>query len=147
MLDKYVGEGDVLLAYLPLAHVLEFLVENVCLFWGVALGYGTIRTLTDASQTGSLDAATSLEFGGNAKEGHYFEGIMDEVRVWDVVRGVAELDADKNRRLAGNEPGLVAYWRFDEGIGLVTIDSGSQKNDGVLQGPPEWLLSDTPICP
>ncbi|KAF9294123.1 long-chain fatty acid-CoA ligase [Mortierella antarctica] len=49
MLDKYVGEGDVLLAYLPLAHVLEFLVENVCLFWGVALGYGTIRTLTDAS--------------------------------------------------------------------------------------------------
>ncbi|KAF9425273.1 long-chain fatty acid-CoA ligase [Podila epigama] len=49
MLTKYVGEGDVLLAYLPLAHVLEFLVENVCLFWGVTLGYGTIRTLTDAS--------------------------------------------------------------------------------------------------
>ncbi|KAG0259253.1 long-chain fatty acid-CoA ligase [Mortierella polycephala] len=49
MLTKYVHEGDVLLAYLPLAHVLEFLVENVCLFWGVTLGYGTIRTLTDAS--------------------------------------------------------------------------------------------------
>src|ERR1700749_517487 len=49
MLTKYVHEGDVLLAYLPLAHVLEFLVENVCLFWGVTLGYGTVRTLTDAS--------------------------------------------------------------------------------------------------
>ncbi|KAG0344226.1 long-chain fatty acid-CoA ligase [Podila humilis] len=49
MLSSYVGEGDVLLAYLPLAHVLEFLVENVCMFWGITLGYGTIRTLTDAS--------------------------------------------------------------------------------------------------
>ncbi|KAF9904998.1 long-chain fatty acid-CoA ligase [Lobosporangium transversale] len=49
MLTKYIHEGDVLLAYLPLAHVLEFLVENVCLFWGVTLGYGTVRTLTDAS--------------------------------------------------------------------------------------------------
>ncbi|KAG0365083.1 long-chain fatty acid-CoA ligase [Gamsiella multidivaricata] len=50
MLRKYIQEeGDVLLAYLPLAHVLEFLVENVCLYWGVALGYGTPRTLTDAS--------------------------------------------------------------------------------------------------
>ncbi|KAF9914890.1 long-chain fatty acid-CoA ligase [Lobosporangium transversale] len=49
MLSKYVHEGDVLLAYLPLAHVLEFLVENICLFWGAALGYGTVRTLTDAS--------------------------------------------------------------------------------------------------
>ncbi|KAF8937933.1 hypothetical protein EDD21DRAFT_66431 [Dissophora ornata] len=49
MLTKYVNEGDVLLAYLPLAHVLEFLVENVCLYWGVSLGYGTPRTLTDAS--------------------------------------------------------------------------------------------------
>ncbi|KAF9570554.1 long-chain fatty acid-CoA ligase, partial [Lunasporangiospora selenospora] len=49
MLDQYVREGDVLLAYLPLAHVLEFLVENVCLYWGITLGYGTIRTLTDNS--------------------------------------------------------------------------------------------------
>lgn len=37
------------MAYLPLAHVLEFLVENLCIFWGVALGYGSPRTLTDAS--------------------------------------------------------------------------------------------------
>ncbi|KAF9439028.1 long-chain fatty acid-CoA ligase [Entomortierella beljakovae] len=49
LLTKYVHEGDTLLAYLPLAHVLEFLVENVCLYWGVTLGYGTVRTLTDAS--------------------------------------------------------------------------------------------------
>lgn len=38
-----------MLAYLPLAHVFEFVVENSCLFWGVTLGYASPRTLTDAS--------------------------------------------------------------------------------------------------
>jgi len=38
---------DVLLAYLPLAHILEFVFENVALFWGAHIGYGGFRTLTD----------------------------------------------------------------------------------------------------
>ncbi|KAI7907280.1 uncharacterized protein BX663DRAFT_495407 [Cokeromyces recurvatus] len=44
-----IGGEDTMMAYLPLAHVLEFLVENLCLFWGVTLGYGSPRTLTDIS--------------------------------------------------------------------------------------------------
>jgi len=35
--------------YLPVAHVLEFLVERICLFLSATLGYGSPRTLTDAS--------------------------------------------------------------------------------------------------
>ncbi|KAI8583088.1 hypothetical protein K450DRAFT_224168 [Umbelopsis ramanniana AG] len=49
LLGKWINEHDSIMAYLPLAHVLEFLVENLCLYWGVTLGYGTVRTLTDAS--------------------------------------------------------------------------------------------------
>jgi long-chain acyl-CoA synthetase len=41
--------GNYYLAYLPLAHVLEFLIENLCVFKGVSLGYGSPRTLTDSS--------------------------------------------------------------------------------------------------
>jgi hypothetical protein len=69
------------------------------------------------------------------------------VRVWNVVRTAAQIAADKNRRLAGNEDGLVAYWRFDDGAGLLATDSGPSKNHGVFQGAPEWLLSDAPVCP
>ncbi|PSN69308.1 acetyl-CoA synthetase-like protein [Corynespora cassiicola Philippines] len=46
---KYIGPGDSLLAYLPAAHILEFVFENACLFWGGTMGYGTIRTLSDTS--------------------------------------------------------------------------------------------------
>ncbi|KAJ3366897.1 long-chain fatty acid-CoA ligase [Kappamyces sp. JEL0680] len=41
--------SDVYLAYLPLAHVLEFVVENYALLMGCGLGYGHPRTLTDDS--------------------------------------------------------------------------------------------------
>ncbi|KAL7752812.1 long-chain fatty acid-CoA ligase [Sorochytrium milnesiophthora] len=41
--------GDVYLAFLPLAHVLEFVVETFCIYKGISLGYGNPKTLTDAS--------------------------------------------------------------------------------------------------
>eukprot|EP01126_Amoeba_proteus_P005535 TRINITY_DN1186_c0_g5_i1.p1 TRINITY_DN1186_c0_g5~~TRINITY_DN1186_c0_g5_i1.p1 ORF type:complete len:612 (-),score=97.94 TRINITY_DN1186_c0_g5_i1:416-2251(-) len=40
---------DVHLSYLPLAHILAFMVEVACLANGCALAYGNARTLTDAS--------------------------------------------------------------------------------------------------
>ncbi|RCH99259.1 long-chain fatty acid-CoA ligase [Rhizopus azygosporus] len=49
MLQHLLEANDTMMAYLPLAHVLEFLVENLCIFLGVTLGYGSIRTLTDVS--------------------------------------------------------------------------------------------------
>lgn len=38
-----------LLAYLPLAHILEFTFELAVLFWGGVLGYGTVKTISDVS--------------------------------------------------------------------------------------------------
>ncbi|ORY94915.1 hypothetical protein BCR43DRAFT_558005 [Syncephalastrum racemosum] len=49
LLGHLVTDNDGMMAYLPLAHVLEFVVENLCVFWGVTLGYASVRTLTDTS--------------------------------------------------------------------------------------------------
>ncbi|KAN0101451.1 long-chain-fatty-acid-CoA ligase-like protein [Hyaloscypha variabilis] len=43
------GPDDVYLAYLPLAHVIEYTLENCCLFWGTPMGYGSPKSLTDLS--------------------------------------------------------------------------------------------------
>ncbi|KAJ3007299.1 long-chain fatty acid-CoA ligase, partial [Thoreauomyces humboldtii] len=43
------GDNEVYLAYLPLAHVLEIVVEQTCICEGITMGYGSPRTLTDAS--------------------------------------------------------------------------------------------------
>jgi long-chain acyl-CoA synthetase len=45
----YLGPGDGLLTYLPLAHILEFAFENAVMFWGGTMGYGNPRTLSDTN--------------------------------------------------------------------------------------------------
>lgn len=49
IVGSLLGPGDGLLTYLPLAHILEFVFENAVVFWGGTMGYGSIRTLSDAS--------------------------------------------------------------------------------------------------
>lgn len=49
IIGPYLGPGDALLTYLPLAHILEFVFENACLFWGGTMGYGNPKTLSDSS--------------------------------------------------------------------------------------------------
>jgi long-chain acyl-CoA synthetase len=49
MVGDYIGPGDSLLTYLPQAHILEFVFENVTMYWGGTMGYGNPKTLSDNS--------------------------------------------------------------------------------------------------
>lgn len=44
-----VSPADSVLAYLPLAHIFEFVFEHSALFWGATMGYGSIRTISQAN--------------------------------------------------------------------------------------------------
>lgn len=71
--------------------------------------------------------------------------MIDEVRVWNSVRSAAEIETYHCERLAGTEPGLVAYWRFNEGSGTTAIGL-LNNNDGQLGGGysdriPTWVSS------
>jgi hypothetical protein len=43
-----------------------------------------------------------------------FQGDVAEARFWHKARTQSEAEADKAERLGGDEPGLAAYWRFDD---------------------------------
>ena len=49
LLGHHLTSDDAYLAYLPLAHVLEYIVETIMLYVGMTIGYGRVKTLTDAS--------------------------------------------------------------------------------------------------
>lgn len=49
LLEATVSANEVVLAYLPLAHIFEMVVENLVLFFGATMGYGTTRTLSDTN--------------------------------------------------------------------------------------------------
>ncbi|KAM7495299.1 hypothetical protein LguiB_029908 [Lonicera macranthoides] len=58
------GNNDVYLAYLPLAHVFELEAESVMLTAGIAIGFGSALTLTDTSnkiKKGTMGDASALK--------------------------------------------------------------------------------------
>jgi tetratricopeptide (TPR) repeat protein len=63
-----------------------------------------------------------------------FIGLIDEVRIWNVARTGAEIRADMNTELTGNERGLVAYWKFDEETDGIVPDASLNKHEGRFIG-------------
>jgi hypothetical protein len=67
----------------------------------------------------SLNNSKPLRIGAGVTEGnpdYLFPGQIDEVQIWNQARSEAEIQSDMNRRLTGNEPGLMGYWQFTGGI-------------------------------
>ena len=67
----------------------------------------------------TFDSSEPIRIGAEASGTNNFKGAVDEVRVWSRVRTDAEiLNAFQQRTaLSGTEPGLVAYYKFDESSG------------------------------
>ena len=67
-----------------------------------------------AQETVSL-AFSGLGMGiGHLSGDSYFPGSIDEVRIWEVSRSSAEIGGAFTSDLAGNETGLLAYYKFDQ---------------------------------
>ncbi len=107
---------------------------------------GTTRTLyldgkaigADQPGTHGVPGANNLRIG-SANSGEYFNGLIDEVRVWNVARTAAQLNTAKGAHLLRNPAGLVAYYRFSEGSGTATADAnGVAANAGTLTGGAGW---------
>jgi hypothetical protein len=60
-----------------------------------------------------------------------FDGKIDEVRVWNKVRTLEEVRSNMCQKLRGNEPSLLAYFRFDETVGGIAPNM-TDKPDGQL---------------
>ena len=52
----------------------------------------------------------------------FFDGKMDDVRIWNSSRTAVEIANNMNNCMAGNEAGLEACFNFDEGTGATLND-------------------------
>ena len=86
------------------------------------------------SAAGVLDTAsfTAYNIGRNTSAVAYFDGKIDEVRIWNYARTATEIRRDYTRQMIGNEPGLVAYYRLNEGTGTNASDSSGNNNTGSI---------------
>lgn len=75
-----------------------------------------------------------------------YNGMIDEVRVWNVARTAEQISYDMQYSLTGSESGLVGYWSFNEASGLTTADGSANNNDGTLYNGAYFALSGAPVA-
>ena len=98
--------------------------------------------------TGSIRTSSLPLFLGKAPWTNYnnYNGMMDEVRVWNVARTAEQISSDMQYILAGDEPGLVGYWNFNEEPGATTIaDASGNNNTGTMRNSASLALSAAPV--
>ena len=109
------------------------------------------KTSTVAQKT-LMTGRTPLTIGGYAPA--FFNGYIDEFRVWNVARSAADITRTMHTTLTGAEPGLVGYWKFDETSGTTVADStstaGHTPHPGALMASsaaslPVFVVSTAPI--
>lgn len=68
----------------------------------------------------------------------HFQGIIDEVRIWNVARSQSEIRSTINTEVSG-APGLVTRWGLNEGLGKTTIQGEPGRFPGTLTNGPAWV--------
>ncbi|MBM2815176.1 MAG: hypothetical protein HW421_1938, partial [Ignavibacteria bacterium] len=103
--------------------------QNIKFYIDGQLNYST--NLPNVPQTNGSPWAMSNTSGVNYTR-EPFNGYMDELRVWNVVRSATDIFNNYKTPLLGNESNLVAYYNFDEGSGSTLYDATSNHNNGTL---------------
>jgi hypothetical protein len=104
-----------------------------------------VNGVLDASGTlTKSNSPAQLRIGGLAHYNTYFQGQIDEVRIWHTVRTETEIRENMTKALIGNEANLVAYYRFNEGAGTTLYDLTGNGKHGTLTNMDEatdWVAS------
>ncbi|MEL7163546.1 MAG: LamG domain-containing protein, partial [Bacteroidota bacterium] len=89
-----------------------------------------------ASRAATLETEAALFHFGMGRDGSApFRGGLDDVRIYDRYLTQTELLQTKDITASRTTPGLVAYWKCDEGIGGKIFDTAGGDIDGTLEGP------------
>ncbi len=86
-----------------------------------------------------LPVVNSFHIGAFAGNQAAFQGSLDEIRIWNTALTQTQIQDRKDRKLAGNETNLIAYYPLDQGIPgqdnsihTTAFDRSSNSYDGTL---------------
>jgi concanavalin A-like lectin/glucanase superfamily protein/List-Bact-rpt repeat protein/fibronectin type III domain protein len=86
------------------------------------------------ASTSNVAVALASALNSTAVAAGFFNGVMDEVRVWSTARSANEIAQTINARLDTPTPGLVGRWSLDEGTGTVAHSTAGTVLDGAITG-------------
>ncbi|MCT4617919.1 MAG: cadherin-like beta sandwich domain-containing protein [Marinisporobacter sp.] len=78
----------------------------------------------------------------------YFDGQIDEFRIWNTARTKENIQATMHTELKGDEIGLVTYYNFNEARGMKLPDATGNNHNGILvnMADDDWVDSTVPTA-
>lgn len=92
-----------------------------------------VDTLFSELPMGNYTGRGTLAFGGG------LTGFIHEATLWNSSRGAAVAISEKNMTKAPYTPGLIGYWKFDEGHGHTAADVARNRHI-ILPNDNAWML-------
>jgi hypothetical protein len=111
---------------------------------------GELLYTVNTNETTIPDSDFDWGIGEENPDGNneFFDGYMDEVRIWTEALDQSTLQEYMLKKIDGNHPniaGLGAYFNFDENDGSYTYDKSGNNIAGYLDGPSWTTTSTAPI--
>lgn len=97
-----------------------------------------LTRINSASYVAMENLTAPVQIGREGPGWMLYNGGLDEVRLWSVARSASQVQSAMAMELAGTEPGLAAYWRFNEGTGSTVADDSPGSLTATLFGP-VWM--------
>ncbi|KJS04025.1 MAG: hypothetical protein VR77_12765, partial [Flavobacteriales bacterium BRH_c54] len=76
---------------------------------------GMLQT-TVSGGSSSIGNDNIMTIGSRTNGAQYFNGELDELRIWDVKRSVCDINSSMNSEFTQAQPNLVAYYNFNQGV-------------------------------
>lgn len=95
--------------------------------------FNAVQDGTLAENITLVDSGENFSLGKRADLGtNLYAGKCSDLRLWTTDRSAANIAADYQQRLVGNETNLVGYWKIDEGTGTSLDDLTSNNLNGTF---------------
>ena len=89
---------------------------------------GSTPQTTNATSIQNSTAVFTI--GANGSPSNYFDGLIDEVRVWDDIRTSQEISDNYKQEISGGSANLQGYWQFNNDLLDQTTNNNDLTNNG-----------------
>ncbi len=98
-------------------------------------------TLSFNGSTSGVTLIGSKRWSNNTNYENFFNGAIDNIKVWNVEKTASEIVNNMYVELSGNEPSLLAYYNFNQGVSAGSNSGVSILYDQSLSGNNGTLLN------